>query len=298
MHNAAKLAATLALVMAVPAAAQDTAAPGTTEAPADAAPAAEADLGMVVATVNGTDITLGHMLMVRAGLPEQYQQLPDTVLWDGILDQLVQQEVLSQSDLAEETRRVTLALENERRALVASEAVAAMGDDLVTEEAVQEFYDTQFAADAQGEEYNAAHILVETEEEAQEIATELEGGADFAELARTRSTGPSGPNGGALGWFGAGQMVAPFEEAVMALEAGEVSGPVETQFGWHVIKLNETRQKSAPPLEEVREQIEAQLRQQGIEARIGEMVEAAEIERPDTSEIDPSVLSNLGLLEN
>ncbi|MHA6347260.1 peptidylprolyl isomerase [Roseivivax sp. CAU 1761] len=312
-----RLAALLALGLALPAAAQETpgeAAPESAaeapeqateqaadpagEAPQGAASGTEvaADLDQVVAEVNGTPITLGHMLMVRAGLPEQYQQLPPNVLWDGILDQLIQQEVLSQSDLGEETQRVTLALENERRALTASEAVAKLSEDMVTEEALQQAYEAQFGDAAQGTEYNAAHILVETEEEAQAIKEELEGGADFAELAAEKSTGPSGPNGGALGWFGAGQMVAPFQEAVAALEPGAISDPVETQFGWHVIKLNETREAQAPELEAVRDQLTQQLQQQGIEGRIQEMVGAAEIEK--TEGIAPEALSRIDLLEN
>ncbi|ETX15718.1 peptidyl-prolyl cis-trans isomerase [Roseivivax halodurans JCM 10272] len=292
----------IAALLAGPALAQDEAAEGqastatesTEQSATEAAP--DASLDTVVATVNGTEITLGHMLMVRGGLPEQYRQLPENVLYEGILDQLIQQEVLAQSDMAEETERVTLALDNERRALVASEAVNAMGAELVSEEDVQAAYDAQYAEGGQGEEYNAAHILVETEEEAQEIVSELEGGADFATLAQERSTGPSGPNGGALGWFSAGQMVAPFEEAVAGLEAGEISDPVQTQFGWHVIQLNETRQKEAPALEEVRPQIEQELQTQAMQTRIQELVEAAEVQK--TEGADPAALSRTDLLEN
>ena len=292
----------IAALLAGPALAQDeaagsqdaTATESTEQSASEAAP--DASLDTVVATVNGTEITLGHMLMVRGGLPEQYRQLPDNVLYEGILDQLIQQEVLAQSDMAEETERVTLALDNERRALVASEAVNAMSADLVAEEDVQAAYDAQYAEGGEGEEYNAAHILVESEEEAQEIVSELEGGADFATLAQERSTGPSGPNGGSLGWFSAGQMVAPFEEAVAELEAGEISDPVQTQFGWHVIKLNETRQKEAPSLEEVRPQIEQELQSQAVQARIQELVEAAEVEK--TEGANPAALSRTDLLEN
>lgn len=271
----------LALMLAVPAAAQD-----------------EVTADTVVATVNGVEIKLGHMLMVRAGLPDQYQQLPDTVLWDGILDQLVQQEVLSQDPEALETNRVKLALENERRALVASERLAVVAANLVTDEAVQEAYDAQYASAEPQLEFNANHILVETEEAAAALVAELEGGADFEALAKEKSTGPSGPSGGALGWFGAGQMVAPFEEAVKTLDVGAVSGPVQTQFGWHVIKLNETREIGAPSLDEVRDQIKAQLEQQGVEMKLREIVDAADVTRTDTNDIDTSVLSNLELLED
>lgn len=252
----------------------------------------------VVATVNGTEITLGHMLMVRASLPDQYQQLPDDVLWDGIMDQIVQQTVLSQQDSGEETRRIKLALENERRALLAAQVIEGIVGDAITDEAVQAMYDENYLQGEQSEEYNASHILVETEEEAAAIVEELNGGADFAEVARAKSTGPSGPNGGQLGWFGAGMMVPEFQTAVEELEVGEISGPVQTQFGWHVIILNEKRTKEAPALEAVRGEIENQLSQQAVTQKIDELTDAATVTRTAKEEVDTSVLSNIGLLED
>ncbi|MCT4559070.1 MAG: peptidylprolyl isomerase [Pelagimonas sp.] len=254
-------------------------------------------LDRVVATVNGTEITLGHMLMARASLPEQYQQLPDAALWDGIVEQLVQQEALAQTPQAEETKRMQLALDNERRSLLAAEAVAAIAKSAVTDEAVQAAYDAEYQSGEQGREYNASHILVETEEAATAIVAELTAGADFEETAKEKSTGPTGPNGGSLGWFSAGMMVEPFQKAVEALQAGEISGPVKTQFGWHVIKLNESRIKEAPTLEQVRAQLEAQLQQDAVQTRIDELVRTGQITRVTASEIDPSILSNIDLLE-
>ena len=142
-------------------------------------------------------------------------------------------------------------------------------------------------------EFNASHILVETKEEADAIKTELDGGADFAELAKEKSTGPSGPGGGSLGWFGPGMMVPAFEEAVAGMEAGSVSEPVETQFGWHVIKLNETRTAEAPALEGVREELETQIRQTKVQEAIESLTEAAEVDRSAAEGIDPSVLNNI-----
>ncbi len=275
------LAAAVAVTLALPAVAQDD------------APTADT----VVATVGGTDITLGHMLMVRAGLPEQYQQLPPDVLWTGILDQLVQQEALSQSDDATETKRVTIALENERRALLASEAVAAAASQDLSDAAIQEAYDAKYANAEMGKEFDASHILVETEEEAQAVVAELEGGADFAAVAKEKSTGPSGPNGGSLGWFGAGMMVAPFQEAVEGMEVGTISAPVQTQFGWHVIKLNDTRTAEAPPLDEVREELTAELRDARLKEYIDGLVAEADVSRTEPGSIDASVLNQLDLLE-
>jgi peptidyl-prolyl cis-trans isomerase C len=261
---------------------------------------AQEDIGLdtVVATVNGTEITFGHMLMIRATLPEQYQQLPNDVLWDGIMEQLIQQQVLSQEDTAQETPRARLSLENERRALLAAEAIAVRAETAVTEEAVLAAYQANYVDAEQGKEFNASHILVATEEEAAALVTELEGGADFAQLAREKSTGPSGPNGGELGWFGAGMMVAPFQEAVELLEVGGISGPVQTQFGWHVIKLNDARITEAPALDSVRAEIESQIQQDVVTAYIKDLVAKSEVTQTSKDDIDTSILSKIEMLEN
>lgn len=250
----------------------------------------------VVATVNGTEITLGHVLTVREKLPEQYQTLETKVLWEGILDQLIQQEALAQDERAVTTPRVDIAMENEKRTLLAAEVIKKAAADAVTPEAVRAAYDGQFASKGGGKEYNASHILVETEEEAKAIADSIRNGADFADTAREKSTGPSGPNGGELGWFGAGMMVPEFQTAVEQMQAGEVSQPVKTQFGWHVIKLNETREKAAPTLDAVREQIEGQLQQQAVTALIEGLVEQSDVTRTSADEIDPDILNNTDLL--
>ena len=210
----------------------------------------------VVATVNGQDITLGEMIITRSQLPQQYQQLPPETLFQGILDQLVQQEALSQSDDATETKRVTIALENERRALLASEAVAAAASQDLSDAAIQEAYDAKYANAEMGKEFDASHILVETEDEAKAIIAELDKGADFETLAKEKSTGPSGPAGGDLGYFSRGRMVPEFEEAAFALDVGAYTEePVQTQFGWHVIKVEDKRAVQPPAFAEVENQI-------------------------------------------
>lgn len=250
----------------------------------------------VLATVNGADITVGHLIAMRQMLPAEYQTLPDEVLYDGMLEQLIQQQVLAEAAEATEiSREVRLGLENERRAFLAAMYMDDVAMAELTVEELQAEYDAVYGAAEPEIEYNAAHILLETEEEAQEVIDALAEGADFAELAAERSIGPSGPNGGALGWFGAGQMVPDFEAAVMALEVGEVSAPVQTQFGWHVVLLNERRQMAAPLLEEVAAELEEGLRRARVDARLLELTEAAEIERAEI-EVDPSVVRALDLL--
>ncbi|WP_370399601.1 peptidylprolyl isomerase [Sulfitobacter sp. JB4-11] len=251
----------------------------------------------VVATVNGTDITLGHMIIARASLPEQYRQLPDEVLFSGILDQLVQQAALADTYEGDLPARVTLSLENEARSLTAGEVIERNMAMPVSDEDLQAAYDAQYADVEAGDEYNASHILVETEEEAKALKEELDGGADFAALAREKSTGPSGPGGGSLGWFGKGMMVPTFEAAVIEMEPGAVSDPVQTQFGWHVIKLNETRKTQAPSLESVREELELQLRQTRVQGAIEDVTATADVDRSGSEGIDPAVLKNLDWLE-
>jgi peptidyl-prolyl cis-trans isomerase C len=262
-----------------------------------AAEPAEATADTVVAVVDGTEITLGHMIVMRMRLPEEYQALPDAVLFDAILEQLVQQQALAAQSDGRLSRGAELALENERRAYVAGERANAIGAAAVTEEAVAAAYAETYASAAPTIEWNAAHILVATEEEARAVKAELDAGADFAELARARSTGPSGANAGELGWFGPGQTVAPFEAAVAALQPGQISEPVQTQFGWHVIRLNETRMKEVPPLEAVRAEIEAGLRRAAIEAAVAEATAAAAIERPGEG-LDPALLRRIDLVSD
>lgn len=251
----------------------------------------------IVATVNGKDITLGHMIIARASVPQQYQSLPDDVLFKGILDQLVQQILLSDAYQGDVPKSVRLTIENEERAMVAAQQVQGFIDGAITDEALQAAYEARFASVEPAPEYNASHILVETQEEATAIIAELEAGADFAETAKGKSTGPSGPTGGELGWFGPGMMVAPFEEAVVAMKKGQVSAPVETRFGWHVIKLNDTRLQDVPPLSEVRDELELEIQQAAVEGYITKLEDAADIDRAAAQAIDPAIIKNTDLVE-
>lgn len=250
----------------------------------------------VVATVNGTDITLGEMIVLRSQLPEQYDSFPLELLFTGLLDQLVQQQLLAET-LEEEPLRLQLTLKNEERSLRAGEAIVGITGSAVSADAIEDAYEALFDGQEPTTEFNASHILVETEEAALALIERLDAGDDFAFLARENSTGPSARNGGELGWFGPGRMVPDFEAAVMALEVGEVSPPVQTQFGWHVIILNDQRDQERPSLEEMTPQIRAELEEAAILARIDELTAAAEITRLEGEDaIDPSLINNLGLL--
>ena len=263
-----------------------------------AAPVAaqEADASTVVARVGETEITLGEVIIARSQLPQQYAQLPVEMLFPGLVDQLIQQQLLADA-LEDVPARVTYALNNERRSLMAGEVVNDLTEEAITEEALQAAYDARFANAEDVLEFNAAHLLTETEEDAAAAKARIDAGEDFAEVAREVSTGPSGPNGGDLGWFGEGAMVPAFEEAVMALEPGEVTEPFQTQFGWHVATLKETRVQAKPTLDQVRRELTAELQEAAITAKLAELEAQIEVVRPEAGEFDASLLDNFDLLD-
>jgi len=286
MHRLLSAGVVAALGFATPAFAQDAATP---------------DAATVLATVNGVEITLGHAIVMRERLPEQFDSLPDDVLMKGIVDQLIDQTLLA--GLVSETAEadpldVRLHLENERRGSLAArvirERIAAAPD----EAAIQAAYDARLAAFVPADEFNAAHILVATEEEAREILASIAAGEDFAALAAERSGDPgSAAAGGSLGWFGRGQMVPQFEAAVTGLAPGAVSDPVETQFGWHVIRLDDTRQTALPPLEALRAEITAEVQEAALQAEVEALRAGAEIAMPEAA-VAPEAIRADDLLGN
>lgn len=274
------LAVTAALTLAAPAVAQDMTADS------------------VVASVNGTDITLGQMIVLRGTLSDQYQALPDDVLYKGILEQLIQQVMLEQSLGDKITKRDLIAVENNKRGYLSGIALQSVVKAAVTDASLQAAYDARFKAALPQTEYHAAHILVATEDEAKAIKTELDGGADFAELAKAKSTDTgSGANGGELGWFGLGAMVKPFEDAVIAAKVGEVTAPVKSDFGWHLIKVAETRVAATPPLDDLRDELASEIEQKTLEAHLKTLTDAANITRPGEG-FDPKFLRDDSIVDN
>lgn len=259
-----------------------------------ATPAAAQDPGQVLATVNGTDITLGHVVVMFDQLPEQYKTLPDDTLFAGLLEQLIQQTALSQTVEGQLGARDMLVLESERRAYLATKALRVAGEGAITDAALQAAYAERFANATPETEYNAAHILVETEEQATQLLAQLHSGADFAALAREHSGDGAAQGGGALGWFKPGMMVKPFEDAVMGMKTGDYAGPVQTQFGWHLVHLIETRLAAVPTLDEVRAELTQELESAAIDAQIKSVTAAATVTRA-TDGVDPSVLRSTTL---
>lgn len=249
----------------------------------------------VVATVDGQDVTLGQMLTVRASLPPQYQSLPDETLFNGILDQLIQQTALSKVGEKEKSPRDDIALEVDRRAYFAGRVLDNIARDAASDEAVKAAYDEKYAKVDAGTEYHAAHIIVPTEDEAKAIKADIDGGKDFAEEAKAKSQDGAAASGGDLGWFTPDRMVKPFADAVAKMKPGEVAGPLQTEYGWHVIKLIEERPAKAPSIDEVRGEISADLSQKAVETAVAKAISDAKVVK-SVDGIDPSVLKNESIL--
>ncbi|MFN3612951.1 MAG: peptidylprolyl isomerase [Rubrimonas sp.] len=242
------------------------------------------DADTVVATVNGQPITLADVIAVRGDLPAQYQSLPDEALYDGIREQLIAQRVLSDAADAEglaDDPEVARALSIQRQGILAEFFMRRAMAERLTDDAVQAMYDERIASAQPVQEVRASHILVATEEEARGLKSQLDEGADFADLAVEHGTDGTRFQGGDLGYFTRDTMVEPFAEAAFAMDVGEVSEPVQTQFGWHLIKLVDKRERPNPTLDEVRGEIEQELGGRIARELLSELRDAASVEAPE-----------------
>ena len=264
-----------------------------------AMPATAQTAATVVARVGTTEITLGHAIMLRTQLPQQFAQVPDTTLFPAIIDQLIEQELLAQSRAGAVTRTEQLMLDNETRNFLANAVLTEAAMAAVTDESIAVAYEAYSAAYGAGEpvmEFHAAHILVTTEEARDQVVAALDEGREFAEVAAEFSIDGSAQQGGDLGWFAAGMMIPDFQAAVEALEAGQVSAPVQTRFGWHVIKLFETRNQSVPELATVRDELVSQIQREATRAVIDGLRASASVENLAEG-LDPALLSQRALLD-
>jgi peptidyl-prolyl cis-trans isomerase C len=244
---------------------------------------------ILVAKLNGEDIYLDEVLRLVEKLPEEIRQQPLETYFDRLIDDIVDSRLAAaagnEAGLTNDERVI------EQMSIAAQRVLAEawINSELrksITDEAVQQAYDIFVADEQSRHEVRARHILVKEKAEAEAVIAELQGGADFAELAKKRSTGPSGPNGGDLGYFPRGAMVPAFENAAFALEAGSFTQtPVQTQFGWHIILVEEKRIAEAPTIEE----LAPQLRQNLISQNLGRLLDSlrtnARIERRPFADI-------------
>jgi peptidyl-prolyl cis-trans isomerase C len=237
----------------------------------------------VVAVVDGTEVRRSDVDAVARALPEQYRQVPLPQMYGMLLDRAIDFRLLAnaaeEQDLADDPD-VQAALAKARANVLRDAYIRQQIDEGTTTEKLQARYD-EIKDDEEftQPEVHARHILVASEDEAKEVITELDGGADFAALAGDRSVGPSAPNGGDLGFFRRGQMVPEFAEAAFALEPGQYTQePVQTQFGWHVIEVLD-RRTGAPSFEETEPRLRQEVARDIVTALVADLRDGAEIER-------------------
>lgn len=237
----------------------------------------------VIATVNGEKILQSHLLKAHENLPPEYQAVAIEQIYPMLLTSLIDSKLVAEDARArklDQDEDFQQALSLVKDQLLERYAVRKEIEDAVTDQKLRKMYQEQVAGGA--EELHARHILLKTADEAVAVIKELDGGADFAELAKKKSTGPSGPRGGDLGFFGKGQMVPAFEEAAYKLDAGQHSRePVQTQFGFHVIKVEEKRAAQPPSFEESVEDLRTEAAQAAGAAYVERLRAKAKIERFD-----------------
>lgn len=244
----------------------------------------------VVARIDGDPIHMDRMQRAMRTFGRDLGQLSPQAFYETVIERLIDQELAARaaeaSGIADDPE-IVAQLAEIRSNVLASAFLRKIGTAATTEEALQARYAVLEAAGIK--KVRARHILVKTEAKAQELIVELQGGADFAELAKQHSVGPSGKEGGDLGLFGQGQMVKAFSEAAFALESGAFTeAPVQTQFGWHVILVEEIVSDPAPPFEQAREKLAEEARTEAMIGALEDLRIAAKIEKfdPDGNPID------------
>ena len=261
------------------AAAAPAAAPAGTAAPKRAAAPAEAS----VATVNGTPITRSVFeYYVKASTGKSSADLPPEAR-SQLLDNLIRGTLLSQQaakDGLDKTSDVASQLTLTRwQVLGEAEANSYLKDKPATDAQLRQEYDAQVAT-LPKTEYHARHILVSTQDAAQQIIDQLKGGASFEELAKTKSIDSTKDQGGDLGWFAPNTMVQPFANAVVALKKGETTQtPVQTPFGWHVIQLLDTRDQAPPQFDTVKQRVQQLVQSKKVRAYQDELLKTATIKK-------------------
>ena len=229
----------------------------------------------LIATVNGTPYRLD---VFRVFFMERLQGRPtnnDPAVQQQLFDEFMNLIVASQEGdrrKLEGERNVVAALELERMKVMSNAALSAMADEIEpSEKELKEAYD-RIKEQASRTEYKARHILLKSEDEAKKLIKQLDKGSKFEDLAKKHSEGPTGKDGGDLGWFDPAQMVAPFAEAVTKLEPGSYTKePVQTQFGWHIIELQETRKAEPPAFEDAKPQLAALVKRQKLGEKLTDM---------------------------
>jgi peptidyl-prolyl cis-trans isomerase C len=245
---------------------------------------ASAQDAKVLARVDGIEITEKDVATATAEIGSEIASIPVEDRQRVLVQFLIENQLLAaaaESSKLTETPGFENRLEYYKRRALRDLYFEKNVRDKVTEDSAKKIYESQVAKLKNEEEIRARHILLKTEGEAKDVVERIHRGDDFAELAKELSQGPSKTQGGDLGYFSKGQMVPAFEKAAFELKKGEISEPVETQFGWHVIKLEDTRVKQPPSFDEVKERIIAALIQQKAQEVLQQLQSKAKVEIVD-----------------
>jgi peptidyl-prolyl cis-trans isomerase C len=236
----------------------------------------------VLAKVNGVEIRQSDVALAEEELGPSLAQMDPASKKDNVLAFLIDLRIVAKAaedKKVENSEDFKKRLAFTRSRLLMDSLLAAEGKAATTEEAMKKVYEEASKQITGEAEVHARHILVETEDEAKAVKAELDKGADFAELAKKKSKDPGSADGGDLGFFTKEQMVPEFSAVAFALEPGKISDPVKSQFGWHVIKVEEKRARKAPDFEQVKAQIETYVTRKAQADFVAKLRESAKIEK-------------------
>ena len=238
----------------------------------------------MLAKVNGVEIKESDVALAAEELAPSLQQMDPASRNENVLGFLIDLQIVAmdaESKKIENTEDFKKRLAFTRKRLMMDSLLASEGKKGTTDEEMKKVYDDAVKQVTSDVEVHARHILVKTEEEAKAVVAELKKGADFAELAKTKSTDPGASDGGDLGFFTKDQMVPEFSAVAFTLEPGKISDPVKSQFGWHVIKVEEKRNRAAPPMDQVKGQIETYVTRKAQAEYVAKLRATAKVERMD-----------------
>lgn len=245
----------------------------------------------IVANVNNEDISLETMIHAMNELPPEIQSQPFMSYYEDLLERVIDIKLFAQEGKKmklDEEPSVRAAIDFVIEKVLMQAFLSKYVQENIKEENLKASYNNFIADETSREEIKASHILMDTESEAIDVINMLNDGDDFAELAKNKSTGPSGPSGGDLGWFKRGQMVPPFEKAAFSLNKNEITQrPVQTQFGWHVIKIFDKRIPEAPSYESMKSKLIQDLERKIVSKKIQNLRNDALIEKLSSSELEP-----------
>jgi peptidyl-prolyl cis-trans isomerase C len=245
----------------------------------------------VVARVNGEEVHLSDIMAAAQSLPEQYRSMPTNVLYPLLVDQAVDRltvAAMARKQGLDKDPEVAQAMSRAADQTLQNAVMAREIGPQVNEAAIRARYDKDVAGKTGEEEVHARHILVANEADAVKIIAELKKGADFAALAKARSTDPGAAQGGDLGFFKKGDMLPEFANAAFAMKPGQISDkPVKTQYGWHVIQVLDRRNAPAPTFAEAHDELRQKMIQEAAQRVIAQARNGVTIERfnPDGTPI-------------